>query len=284
VSDAARIAAAPPAAPPGEAEGPWAAKVERLARDLDALGSLAVAYSGGVDSTVLLHAAHARLGARAAGVIADSPSLPRRELAEARAGAAAIGARLVVIPTGELDDPLYRANSGDRCYHCKRALFEALWPWARAHGFAHAAFGEIADDALDDRPGARAARERGIVAPLADAGFTKEDVRRYARAHGLSAAEKPASACLASRIPVGTAVTRAGLARVEAAEEALRSLGFRVLRVRDRGASARVELGRGEEQRAGALAGEIGAALAALGYARHEIATYLPPAERLRGP
>lgn len=261
----------------------YTTRVAALRADLHGAHSLAVAFSGGVDSSVLLHAAHALLGERAVAVIADSASLPRRELAEARTVAERIGARLVVLATDELDDPLYRANAGDRCYFCKSALFRALEPWARAHGFETVAFGEIADDALDVRPGGRAARERGVRAPLAAAGFTKADVRRYAREHGLSVAEKPASACLASRLPVGTAVTRERLARIEAAEDALKDLGLRQVRVRDHGDLARVEVGRGELAAARAGIATIEAALGALGFARVELAIYLPPAERAAG-
>src|SRR5262249_40912068 len=148
---------------------------------LRGLERVAVAFSGGVDSSVLLHAAHVALGENASGVIADSPSLPRRELAEALALARAMGAPLAVIATDEMDDARYRANAGDRCYFCKSALFRAMEPWARARGFRALAFGEITDDLLDDRPGARAAREFGVVAPLSEAGFSKDDVRRYAR-------------------------------------------------------------------------------------------------------
>src|SRR5262249_29111237 len=153
--------------------------------------------------------------AGAAALIADSPSLPRRELEEARRVAGSIGAPLIVIETHELADERYRANRGDRCYFCKSALFQAMGPWARAGGFPALAFGEIADDLLDERPGGRAARAMGVLAPLSAAGFTKADVRRYAREAGLVVADKPASACLASRLPIGTPVTRERLARVE---------------------------------------------------------------------
>jgi uncharacterized protein len=262
--------------------GGWADKVADLRARLAALESVAVAFSGGVDSGVLLHAARAALGERAVGVIADSPSLPRRELAEARALAARIGAELVVLATDEGTDPDYVANRGDRCYFCKGALFGVMGPFARARGLGALAFGEILDDRLDDRPGARAAAEQGVVAPLAEAGFTKADVRRYAREHGLPVADKPASACLASRIPTGTPVTPERLARVEAAEEALRGLGLRELRVRDRGRLARVEVGAAELDGALAREARVRALLAPLGFAAVELALYVPPAERAR--
>lgn len=259
----------------------YVARLAALDVSLRALDSVAIAFSGGVDSSVLLHAAHARLGERAVGVIADSPSLPRRELEDARAAAEQIGARLVVLGTHELDDERYRANAGDRCYFCKSALFDALEPWARANGFQAIAFGEIADDALDVRPGGRAARERHVLAPLAAAGFTKQDVRRYARQHGLDVADKPASACLASRLPVGTRVTRERLARVERAEAALADLGFSVLRVRDHGDRARVEFGRDEIERARATQDRVLEAVSSAGFARIELAVYLSPADRV---
>lgn len=272
---------APPPGAAGEGHADAALHAERRARlfaRLDELGSVAVAFSGGVDSAVLLHAAHARLGARALAVIADSASLPRAELEAARALARSIGATLVELATGELEDPRYRANPSDRCYFCKQALFEALAALCRERGIAHAAYGETADDRLLLRHGARAAAERAVVAPLADAGFTKDDVRRYARENALACADKPASACLASRLPTGTEVTRERLARVERAEQALSKLGFRVLRVRDHGARARVELGADESARAARLAPAIETALLDAGFAGFELATYRAPA------
>jgi uncharacterized protein len=255
-------------------------RLESLRARLASLARVAVAFSGGVDSSALLHAARSVLGEGAVAVIADSPSLPRRELELARTTARAIGATLVVIPTDEMEDDRYRANRGDRCYFCKSALFRAMEPWARANGFAALAFGEIQDDLLDVRPGARAAREFGVVAPLSESGFTKDDVRRYAREAGLEVADKPASACLSSRLPVGTAVTRERLARIERCEDALRALGVVQLRVRDHGELARVEVGLEDLERARDAEPEIRRLLAREGFARVEIHRYLSPKER----
>lgn len=253
-------------------------RVADLDRRLLELGRVAVAFSGGVDSTVLLHAAHRVLGAAdGVGVIADSPSLPRAELTEARRVAAALGARLVEVRTDEGADPAYRANAGDRCYFCKAALFRAMERFAGQEGFPYLAFGEIVDDWSDHRPGARAAGEFGVVAPLSAAGFTKADVRRYAALHGLDIADKPASACLASRIPVGTEVTPARLAVVERAEAGLKALGYRVLRVRHHGARARLEVGVDEEARAALDRSRIEPVLREAGFEDYDLAVYGRP-------
>lgn len=244
---------------------------------------MAVAFSGGVDSSVLAHAARRVLGDAAVAVLADSASLPRRELEDARRIAAEIGIRLVELATDEQDDPDYQANRGDRCYFCKAALFRALDAWRRGEGIPWAALGEIADDALDDRPGRRAAREAGVVAPLADVGFTKAEVRAYARLHGLAVADKPAMACLASRIPVGTRVTPSLLAEVERAEDGLRDLGLRVVRVRHRGRAAAVELGGEDLARLEDLRFAAERVVRAAGFEEVSFDRYWSPTERAAG-
>jgi uncharacterized protein len=194
--------------------------------------SLLIAYSGGVDSTLLLAMAHKVLGPKATGVIADSPSLPRASLAEALRVAKAIGATVEVVATTELDDPRYAENPMNRCYFCKAELFSRMDQVAKERGFAAIAYGENADDPAHLRHGSVAATEFAVIAPLKEAGLTKADVRELSRNLGLPTADAPAQPCLSSRIPHGTPVTREALGFVELGEAIVRQFGFQVFRVR----------------------------------------------------
>lgn len=216
--------------------------------ELHDLGSVVVALSGGVDSAVLLGLALEVLGGdRVLAVTADSPSLARDDLDAAREVARQTGARHEVVSTRELERPGYRANAGDRCFHCRTELFEVLSGVARREGMRSIVYGAIQEDENDHRPGMRAAEAAGVLAPLKSAGLTKQEVRDLAAELGLAVRDKPQGACLASRIPTGVEVTADRLARIERAESGLRALGFRQLRVRHHGDVARLELDRDSE-------------------------------------
>lgn len=207
------------------------------------LGSVLVAYSGGVDSSLLLKVALDELGVEGAvAVLASSPAYPAEEQEDARALAAAMKARLVEVETHEVELDAYRRNLPDRCFHCKEELFETLEPVREQLGLAHLAYGATADDASDHRPGHGSAVRRGVRFPLLEAGMGKGEVRAAARDLGLPNWDKPSFACLSSRIPHGTEVTADALGRIGAAEAALKALGFRQVRVRHHGEVARIEV------------------------------------------
>lgn len=224
--------------------------VDRLVHRLSEFGSGAVAFSGGVDSSLVAALAVRAWGDRALAVTAASPALARGELDDARSVARAIGIRHEVICTEELERPEYRRNDRFRCYHCKTELYERLAVVAREGGYAVLLAGANADDQGDWRPGLRAAHQHGVLNPLLEAGVTKDAVRSLARQLGIPSADKPATPCLASRLPYGIPVTRAALAQVDRAEHALRRLGYRILRVRHYGERAKVEIGRDELEQA----------------------------------
>lgn len=229
-------------------------------------GRLLVAYSGGTDSAYLAYEAHRVLGREMLAVIADSPSLARSQYADALAFAQEQGIPVRVIETAELEDPEYARNAADRCFHCKDELFTVMERLREAEGFAAVAYGMNQDDQGDFRPGQRAAKEHGVVAPLLDAGLTKGDIRELAREAGLRIWDKAASACLSSRIEYGRPVTREALAQVEQAEELLRELGFRVFRVRHHGEIARIEVAREEMASLFAHLERVNRELKALGF------------------
>lgn len=221
------------------AEERFAAMKARLA----ALDGVLVAFSGGVDSSVLLAGAMEALGRdRVLAVTARSPSMPGEEERSAADLAAAMGARHITIETHEIDDPEYRNNPTHRCFVCKSTLFSSLASLAGEHGLEVVAEGSNADDEGDFRPGMRAAQALGVIAPLRDARLTKDQIRQVARARDIAVWDKPSAACLASRVPYGSEITREKLARIGQAEHALRALGFGQLRVRDHGTVARIEL------------------------------------------
>ena len=225
-------------------------KEHALRARLISLGSVLVAYSGGTDSAFLAWSAREVLGEKMLAVLADSPSLPRRELKLAVEFAERWHIPLTVIATQEMDRPEYARNDSGRCFHCKDELFAFLEKKRAELGFRHIAYGKNLDDQTDFRPGQRAAERHNVLSPLAEARLTKNDVRSLSQRAGLQIWNKPASACLASRIEYGRPVTREALAAIEAGEDALRDLGFQQARVRHHGDIARIEIAREDLPRA----------------------------------
>ena len=230
--------------------GNFATKHSLLDQSLRGLGRTLVAYSGGVDSAFLAWAAHRVLGDQMLAVIADSASLARTQLADAVAFAREQEIPLEVALTDEVDQPEYARNDSMRCFHCKDELFTVMEELRRSRGFEAVAYGVNVDDQGDFRPGQLAAEQHRVAAPLREAGLTKQEIRELARQAGLRVWDKPASACLSSRIEYGRPVTREALGVVEQGEDALRALGFRQFRVRHHGEIVRIEIARDELARA----------------------------------
>jgi uncharacterized protein len=237
-----------------------------LHESLTSLGSVLVAYSGGVDSAYIAYAANRVLGPRSLAAIADSASLPRAELDDALALADEAGFAVEVVRTDEFEREDYLRNATDRCFHCKEALFDQVFPLAVTRGFQHVALGTVTDDLGDIRPGLVSAKRRGARQPLLEANMSKADVRDAANEAGLRVWDKPQAACLSSRIPHGTRVTLEALRRIELAEHAIRRLGFDVVRVRHDGDHARVEIGPDQLMDAVTRSAEIERAVRDAGY------------------
>ncbi len=229
--------------------------------------SVLVCFSGGIDSALVLRVAHDVLGARALGMTALSPALPQSEREEAAAFARALGVPHVLVDSHEIDDPNYTANPTNRCYFCKSELYTVARREAAARGLAVVVNGTNRDDLGDYRPGLQAATEGEVRSPLVEAGFTKADVRRVAQLLGMKIWDKPAAACLASRIPYGTSVTHQRLRQIDEAEQGVKALGLRQVRVRFHDTLARVEVAQPELERAFALRSEISAACKRAGFA-----------------
>lgn len=269
-------------------------KQSRLEECLRSLGRTLVAYSGGVDSAYLAWVAHRTLKSGMLAVIADSPSLARTHLNDAVAFASEQGIPVEVIATTELDRPEYAKNDASRCFFCKDELFTVMEAFRQSHAFDAIAYGVNVDDQGDFRPGQHAARQHHVAAPLLDAGLTKQDIRALAQAAGLRVWDKPASACLSSRIEYGRPVTREALSAVEQGEDALRTLGFRQFRVRHHGEIVRLEIAKDELPRAldPVLAAEFTRIFKALGFKfvtldlegfrSGSMNTLLPPEDLLR--
>jgi pyridinium-3,5-biscarboxylic acid mononucleotide sulfurtransferase len=239
-------------------------QLQQILRDME---SVVVAYSGGVDSSFILKVAHDVLGERAVAVTVDSASMPRSELREAQELAASIGAQHICLNNTELADERYVENTTQRCYFCKEHTYDGIWAYAKEHDFGHIVDGNNADDLLDQfRPGQRAAREQGVRSPLQEVGLTKLEIRELSHAYGLPTWNKPAAACLSSRIPYGSRVTPEKLSQVERAEDFLHGAGFVQVRVRHHGPIARLELSPADFQRAISMNGEIVSTLRSLGF------------------